>query len=263
MSKMKKILPLTNAAALVLTVAVNYISSSGLINGYTIKSISDKYPSYFTPAGFAFSIWGLIYLGLFGFIFFTGIHWKQNKLKADVLDKIGWWFVLSCLANSFWVIAWVFDYTGISVLLMLILLFSLIKIIGNTRMELDAHPLKDYLFIYWPFALYSGWISVALIANISAYLIKIGWNGWGISEQAWAIVMVFVAGVVNILLIRRRNLREFGLVGIWALFAISVANKPNPGAQVLVYVCYGVMLVIFLFIINSGLKNKARTANSM
>ena len=117
-----------------------------------MKTVSDRYFNYFTPAGYAFSIWGIIYLGLLGFVFYTGVNAQNHPDRFAVRSKIGWWFVLSCLANSLWVGAWLYDYTGLSVVIMGFLLFCLIKIISNTRMELDAHPLKDYLFVYWPFA---------------------------------------------------------------------------------------------------------------
>lgn len=130
-------------------------------------------------------------------------------------------------------------------------------------MELDAHPLKDYLFIYWPFALYSGWITVAFIANISAYLTKIGWDGWGISDVNWAIIMICVAGIVNIIMVYTRNLREFAVVGIWALFAISVSNKANATGENIVYACYAVIVLVALFIIGNGLKNGKRSTDSM
>ncbi|MFC4210389.1 hypothetical protein ACFOWA_04300 [Pedobacter lithocola] len=263
MDSSKKILPFANGLALALTILVNYLSNAGLLNGNTMKTVSDRYFNYFTPAGYAFSIWGIIYLGLLAFVLYTGINSKKDPFKSNVVSKIGWWFVLSCLANCLWVVAWLYDYTGISVVVMSVILFSLLKIIINTRMELDAHPLKEYLFIYWPFALYSGWITVAFIANISAYLTKIGWQGWGISSITWAIIMICAAGLVNVIMVYTRNLREFAVVGIWALIAISVSNNNDPAQVSIVYTCYAVSVIILGFIITSGLKNRKNSINSM
>lgn len=260
---MKKTLTMANGIALMVTIAVNYLSNSGLLNGNTMKTISDKYFNYFTPAGYAFSIWGLIYIGLLGFVIYSGRHLLNKKEEDPILEKIGWWFVLSCAANSLWVMAWLYDYIGLSVLLMTVILISLAKIISNTRMELDAHPLKSYLFIFWPFALYFGWISVALIANIAAYLTKIKWDGWGISELTWTIVMLVVAGLINILMIRMRNLREYGVVGVWAILAISVSNNSNHGTQSIVYTSYIVAAIVFIFITISALKNRNRSFEEM
>lgn len=267
---MKKVLPIANGIALIATISVNYFSNTGMLNGNTMKTMSDKYFNYFTPAGYAFSIWGLIYLGLLGFVFYSaGSLFKKGKdnLKQgpldDLLGKIGWWFVLSCVANSFWVMAWLYDYTGLSVLLMILILVSLGKIVSNTRMELDAHPFKTYLFVFWPFTIYFGWISLALIANIAAYLTKINWNGWGISELNWTIIMIVVAGFVNILMIRLRNMREFGAVGIWALLAISVSNANNNASTSIIYTCYVVAGIVLIFLLLSAIKNRHRSFENM
>lgn len=210
---MKKILVISNGIALIFTIVVNYLSNTGILNGNTMKTVSDRYFNYFTPAGYAFSIWGLIYLGLLSFVVYTGFSILKKDKEEKILLKIGWWFVLSCCANALWVIAWLYDYTGVSVLIMTLLFISLLKIILHTRIQLDRHPLKICLFFFWPFALYFGWISVALIANIAAFLTKIHWSGWGISEVAWTVIMICTAGLINILMIWKRNLTVYGLVG--------------------------------------------------
>lgn len=263
---MKKILQIANGVAIMATLVINYLSNTGIINGNTVKSVSDKYHNYFTPADYAFSIWGLIYLDLIVFVFYTGASlFKKGQdvktLENDVVLKIGWWFVISCIGNSFWIIAWLYEYLGISVILMLVVLFSLLKIITNTRMELDFHPAKKYVFIFWPFAIYSGWITVALIADIAAWLTKLNWDGFGISQITWTIIMIVVAGVINVLMVWKRNLREFALVGIWALIAISVANKNE--AQSIVYTCYIMAAIILVSIVISGSKNRKSSLNNM
>ena len=263
---MKKTLQIANGVAIVATILINYLSNTGIFKGNTVENVSDKYHNYFTPAGYAFSIWGLIYLGLLGFVFYTGgsLFKKSQDVKTlenDVVLKIGWWFVISCIGNSFWIIAWLYEYIGLTVILMLVVLFSLLKIITNTRMELDFHPVKKYIFIFWPFAIYSGWITVALIADVAAWLTKLNWDGLGISQISWTIIMIFVAGLINVLMVWKRNLREFALVGIWALIAISVANKNE--AQSIVYTCYIVAAIILVSIVISGSKNRKSSLNRM
>ena len=162
---------------------------------------------------------------------------------------------MSCLANSCWVLAWIYEYTGLSVLIMIVLFLSLLMIVLRTRMELTDPPLKTIAFVWWPFCLYSGWISVALIANIAVYLSKIGWSGLGISETGWAIVMILIAGGIHLLMTWRRNMREFALVGAWALVAIGVADHER--AQSVAVVAF---IVAGLLCVSSGLhgyRNRA------
>lgn len=260
---MKTALPIANGIALIITIAVNYLSNTGIFNGNTMATISDKYFNYFTPAGYAFSIWGLIYLGLLGFVFHTGRSIFTKKDIDPLLFKVGWWFVLSCIANSLWVVAWLNEYMGLSVILMIVLLISLLKIVVNTRMELDHHPFKKYLFVFWPFALYSGWISVAIIANIAAFLTSINWNGWGISDIAWTVILICIAGLINIYMIKTRNLREYGAVGIWALIAISVSNSNTTGTTPIIYACYAVAFIILIFIVVNLLKNRETSTGKL
>ncbi len=249
-------LPVANGIALVFTIVMNYLSNTGLFNGNTMKTISDKYANYFTPAGYAFSIWGLIYLGLIAFVCYTGRSLFRKDANDEILQKIGGWFLLSCLANSLWVVAWLYDYTGASVLIMAVLLLSLVKIVTNTHMQVTARLLADKAFVIWPFALYIGWVSVAFVANTAAFLTKISWNRWGIDEVVWTVVMIGVAGLINILMVGYRRMFAFGMVGIWALAAIAVANREVQQERVIIYACYIAIGLILLSILATLISHR-------
>ncbi|SEJ61264.1 hypothetical protein SAMN05216327_11445 [Dyadobacter sp. SG02] len=221
---MKRTLQIANIIALIVTVIVNYLSNTGIFNNNTMASVSARYQNYFTPSGYAFSIWGLIYLMLAAFVIYQARGISGKREVPAVVEKIGWLFVVSCIANSAWVLAWLYDFTGLSVLIMITLLASLWLIIVRTRMEMDLIPFKKIALTWWPFAIYLGWISVALIANVAAYFTKIGWNGFGLSPVAWTVIMICVAGAVYIALTWQRNLRESSMVGVWALVAVAAAN---------------------------------------
>lgn len=223
---MKKSIQIWNAVVLVITIVINYLSNTGVFNGETMSTISAKYQNMFTPAGYAFSIWGLIYVGLFGFVIYYGPFTKQTEAKEKMLNHIGCWFIISCIANSLWVIAWLYEYTAMSILIMVILFVALLKIITNTPQAFKAADLKTRIFFRLPFSIYAGWISVALIANIAAYLKKIEWTGFVISEVTWTIVLFIIAALIHLFMIWKRNMIAFGLVAVWALIAIAVANKP-------------------------------------
>lgn len=241
---MKKVLQVSNVLAFLLMVGVNYISNTGVINGESLGSVSAEYKNLFTPAGYAFSIWGLIYLALAAFVVFQVISVKG----WEAAKQIGWWFVVSCALNITWIFAWLNHLTGLSVLIMFLLLVSLIIIIHRTRMELDDEPLATIAFVWWPFSLYSGWITVALIANTAAWLTDINWNRFGVSEIAWTIIMVVVALVINLIITWTRNMREFALVGAWGLVAVGIANK---GENDLIF--YTALTAAVLLVVSSGI----------
>lgn len=256
---MKKVFPIVNGVAFVSTIVMNYLSNTGVFNGNTNKTVSDVYFNFFTPAGYAFSIWGLIYLALLGFVFYSGRGLFNSKNEEPILPKIGWWFVVSCVANSFWLVAWLYEYAVISVLLMVLIFSSILKIMNVIRLNLNYQSFKSRLFILFPFAMYLGWISVAMIANVAASLTKIGWNGWGISDEYWTIIMILIAGIVNVLVLWKWNLRTFAIVGIWALLAIAVSNTSKNGPESIVYTCYFVASALFISTLMTFLKKSNRT----
>ena len=92
-------------------------------------------------------------------------------------------------------------------------------------MELWDAPISVIVFLWWPFVIYSGWVTVASIANVAAYLVKIDWNGFGLSPVFWTIVMIVIATLINVIITWKRNMREFAIVGAWALVAIGIANR--------------------------------------
>ena len=251
---MKKTLPIVNGVALVSTIVMNYLSNTGVFNGQTMKTVSDAYFNYFTPAGYAFSIWGLIYLALFAFVFYSGRTLFNAKIQEPILEKIGWWFAISCVGNSLWVVAWLYLYPALAALIMFVILFSLLKIVLIIQPEMVKSSFKRRLLILFPFSLYVGWISVALILNVAAWLTKIGWNGWGISAEYWTITLIVIAGLVNILAHFKLNLKAFLAVGIWALIAISVSNTKNNGPQSIIYACYVIASILLVVLLLSFLK---------
>ncbi|WP_310993515.1 tryptophan-rich sensory protein [Aequorivita marina] len=252
---MKKTLQLANIITFIAMVFVNYLSGTGAINDTTIAEISEANNNLFTPAGYAFSIWGLIYLMLLGFIIYQSRSlFKEVRDDAFIL-KTGWWFVLSCFANIMWITFWLYGFMEYSIIAIFILLYSLLKIVMKNRMELWDAPISVIAFLWWPFVFYSGWVTVASIANVSAYLTSIEWNAWGYSEISWAVTMIIIAGTINLVVTWRRNMREFALVGAWALIAISVANWSV--SQTVANVALAVAVVLLISSSYHALKNRS------
>ncbi|MFT6868999.1 MAG: hypothetical protein ACJAYY_002739 [Paraglaciecola sp.] len=251
---MKKILQIGNGIAFVSVVFINYLSNTGLLNNTTIGEISRDLNSLFTPAGYAFSIWGLIYLLLTGFAIYQGRSLFVKVRNDDFVEKTGTWFIISCVANAAWIFCWLYEYTGLSCIFIFLLLFSLLKIVWNNKMELWDAPFSVILFLWWPFVIYSGWVTVASIANVSSYLVKIGWNGFGISPEIWTLIMIAIATALNLTITWKRNMREFALVGAWALIAIGVANNRN--SSLIAYVAFFTAAILIVSSALHAFKNR-------
>ncbi|NHF60609.1 tryptophan-rich sensory protein [Flavobacteriaceae bacterium TP-CH-4] len=251
---MKKRLALLNLLSVVLVIAVNYLSQALRLNNTTIGEISVRYDNLFTPASYAFAIWGLIFLGLLAYAFFQIKRAFLSDRKSGFIEQTGYWFVLANVLNAAWVFAFVYEYTGLSVLIMLGILFSLIKIILNTDMERFDAPIEIIAFAWWPICIYSGWIAVATIANISAYLVKVGWDGTPFSESTWTIVMIVIATLLNLAIIQKRNMREFAAVGVWALFAIFFRHKSS--FENIAYTALAGSILLLMAIMIHGYRNR-------
>jgi hypothetical protein len=198
----------------------NYVAGSIGFNGNTVGSLSDKYDTLFTPAGYAFSIWGIIFLLL---IFHA---WHQikcvfiRKKYDDFVLKMGPWLAIANISNGLWLYAWLMEYTGLSIVFMLVILGSLVMCVIRLNMQRWDAPFVVIRNVWWPIVVYLGWISVATIANVSAYLVKIGWQE-GRDEVFWTVAMIGVAVALNLFMLFARSMREFASVGTWALIAIA------------------------------------------
>lgn len=255
---MKKILQIANGVALVFTIVFNYLSNTGIFGGKTIGDVSAQYDNLFTPAGYAFSIWGLIYLLLLGFVFYTGrsLFKPENSKTDSFIKKIGWWFVVTCIMNCVWILTWIYGYTGISVVVMVIFLFALLKILLQA-LQYNSGAVQKW-FINIPFQIYTGWVSVALIAAAAAWLDKIGWSGLGISEVSWTVIMIIIATLIHLFMTWKKNAPVFALVAVWALIAISVANKGGSDG-----VYFTALASAALLFISSGIKMFNKSANGL
>jgi hypothetical protein len=121
-------------------------------------------------------------------------------------------------------------------------------------MERWDAPLKVIATVWWPICLYSGWIAVATIANVAAWLASMDWSAL-FTELQWTVIMISVAGIVNLLMIYLRNMREFATVGVWALLAIAVRHwDVIPTLQ---WTAVSWAIVLFIAISVHGYKNRA------
>ncbi len=251
---MKRIIwPLMNSIVLVITLFINYWTNTGAYNGKKIGEISDQYSNLFTPAGYAFSIWGFIYLFLIAFVGYQWYVWRKEP-QNEVLEKTGIWFAVANLANAFWVMVFLNDQIGLSVVIMLILLVSLIVLVLRLDMERWDAPIRIIAFVWWPISWYIGWIILASVTNISAWLVSIGRDGSPLSQQTWTIILIAMATLIYVILIVKRNMREASLIGIWGLIAIAV--KQWDFYPIIVYAALASAFVLVVASGYHGFKNR-------
>jgi hypothetical protein len=238
-----------NIIAYVVTIIVNSLAgSTALLNGRTTAVVSDAYPTLVTPAGYVFSIWGVIYLLLAAFVIYQIL---PNQKDQPYQKQIGALFILSGLFNVVWLFLWQYDYIALSVVVMFALLATLIAIYVRLGIGKTKAPLTERLLVRLPFSVYLGWITIATIANVSAALVSVSWDGFGLSPQTWAILVLAVAAVIAVAVIVTRKDVAYSLVVIWALAGIAVKQSLYPDivltAQIII-VIIAVVLAVRLII---------------
>lgn len=248
---------LGNIIFLVAVLVTNYLANALPIAGVTPAEVSEMFPTMFTPAGFTFSIWGVIYLLLIGFSIYQARFF--NKEAPGFLKKIGWLFVISCAANIGWLLAFHHLYIGLSMLIMLVILGSLLQIylrldIGKSEVTTNG----EQFLVRLPFSIYLGWITVATIANTSIFLSNLGWDGEPGGPQVWTVVVIAAAiGIALWALFSRRDF-AYAAVIVWALFGIfskRMANISDQDGMVELAAVAG-MVVIGLGIVFNLLKKR-------
>jgi hypothetical protein len=207
--------------AVLAVVAVNVAANALPINGLNTGEISDRFDIFFVPAGYVFSIWGLIYLGLLGYAVYQALPAQADNPR---LKSIGGLFLLSSVANIVWIFLWHYLLFPLTLIAMITLLLSLIGIYLRLRRSDVLVSNAERWLVRVPFSIYLGWISVATIANVTQVLFYLRWGGWGISEVAWAIVMLVVGVVLAGIMAFNERDPAYVLVFVWAYAGIGLAQ---------------------------------------
>lgn len=251
---MKRLLQILNLLTLLFTIGISYLFN-GQPGRSSIGEIAAKYDNLLTPAGYAFAIWGLIYMALAIFALYQAADLFNQKYTRDFVLDIGWWFIIANLANAAWVWAFTGDQIGLSLLIMVVIFIALLKVVLQLNMERWDAPNPIIFYIWWPISLYFGWITVALIINVPAYLSAIGYNGQPLGAELWAILILVIAAFLFITMTWKRNMREAANVGVWGIVAIAVKNWTNH--PVVAWTALIVALVIFINASVHGYQNRA------
>ncbi len=247
--------------SIITMIVMNYLSNAGAFGGQTNGEISDKYHTLITPAGYAFSIWGVIFLGLLAFAIYQGLGSQQTNPR---FRAIGWWVVLNAFCNAVWSPLFNNEKIGIALLVILVMLASLVMI-EQRLLESRHQPLlatdpnatmpeaKASVAETWlarvPFSIYFGWVTVATILNVAVYLKSTDFSLVGLNEQTWAVAILIVGLLVGAVVFNRYRSITYILVFAWAYAAIAVEQE-GVGRIPLVAGA-GVIVTIVLAIIGS------------
>lgn len=212
-----------NGLFLAVTLVVNALGALGLINGLTQKQISDMYVTLITPSPATFSIWSVIYSLLLISVIVMAIK-KDDYYHRSAVDRISVLFWISCILNMAWIVA--FSYVQIELSVLFILGFVITLSLLCQRL-VQIQEGKRWL-LPLNFGLYTGWLFIATVVNTAAALVKLNWNGFGIADDIWAIIILITAIILVVVVLSKIRNAAFPLPVAWAYFGIyQFLNAPE------------------------------------
>jgi len=223
--------------AFIVVLVFNYLAATGTLNATDTAAISNKYPTQITPSGYAFTIWSLIYVGLAAFSIYQALPSARSN---NTVKQIRLLFVLSCAANSAWLVAWHFDLIPLSLAIML----ALLAVLAITSARVSAlEGSRAILLVRAPFNLYFGWITVATILNSTITLVALGTDS-DANYGAWAgAALIIAAAGLGVLIRFAQNAFLYPIAIAWGVTAIAVKQSGNTP----VVVAASIAVIVLLF----------------
>lgn len=222
------------------TIFVNTLANTLPINGLNTGEISDRFKVYFVPAGYVFSIWGIIYIGLILY----GIYQAMPRQKENPrLRATGWWIALGGVANSVWIFLWHYEQFPLTIFAMLVLLATLIITYLRLRSGSETIPGSEKWLVRLPFSIYLGWITVATVANATSLLDYLKWDGFGISPETWMVFVLAAVLLIAVLMNFTRRDIAYTAVILWALAGISLKHAAVPAVAISTWITFALVAI--------------------
>jgi hypothetical protein len=241
---MKNLTPKTeaiiNLSAIVVVIAINYAIAIGWLGAMTQKAVSALYQTAITPAGFTFAIWGVIYAALLASAVYFLSNFK-NKAIADEIKQHSLYLRIMLGLNILWNLTFSYQWIGLSVLIILAYWACLLKLCflslrGSHRILSFAH------------GLHAGWIAVASVVNIAAWLVQIKWSGFGIDPMVgYYLGLIIVMLVGASLSLRLKPCGAMPLAIVWAMIGIySSASSSSSSGLIPTFSIVGIVLFLLI-----------------
>jgi hypothetical protein len=242
-------------AAVLGTIVMNALANIVPFNGQQTGDVSDKYPVLFVPAGYVFSIWGVIYAGLIGYAVFQALPAQGANPR---LQRIRGWVLPNLVANSIWLLLFHFELLALSVAVITFMLLSLIVIYLRLEVGRTAVSTAERWLAHVPFTLYLAWLTVATIANISVWLYSLQWSGLGLSAAAWTNTLLVVATAISVALSLKNRDAVFITVPLWAFVGIAVKQAAVPSVAFTAATMAGVTALTCVVIVARAFGRRKR-----
>ncbi len=220
--------------ATIATIVFNGLAAAGLVNGVTPDVISDKYSTVLTPAGYAFSIWSLIYLGIAAFAVYQMLPSNLQRLRP-----VRSLYIFSCLLNCAWIYFWHRDQIGMCMILIFALLVSLLSLLIIFK---RVKPSAGSLFTTTPIGIYAGWVTAATLVNFVIFLKYLGVEFSPFASNTLGVALITFAATIAVIVRWKLKNYLYPLAIGWALTAIAI--KQSSSTAIVVACALGVVICL-------------------
>lgn len=178
--------------------------------------------------GWAFAIWGLIYVGLLAYAVRQVL---PQTGESDLIHAFGWPSALAFLGIGLWVVAAALDWETATIVLifasLVVLLVPLLTQGGRIRALSSGD--RDRWLTVWPLALLAGWLTVAAPVNLITVATGNGALPAELSPTVWAVAAVIVVAMVAVGVTYRIRTLAYALPVVWGLVGVFVAEQARNG----------------------------------
>jgi hypothetical protein len=212
----------TVVALSVVQLAVAVVGGAG-VTGESVGVVARSYRTPVLPAGWAFVIWGPIYLAFLGYAIYQVLPAQRGRA---VHRTTGWWLAASTVLNAGWILAFSTRFILLAEVLIVALLGVLARVFGRLSRE-RASGTGERVALRFPVALYTGWVSLAVVAGTAATGVRLGLPGDGALATIAAVLMLLVtAGIVASVIVNGTAVVGYAISAVWALVGIALNDPP-------------------------------------
>jgi translocator protein len=216
-------LDLARSAAVVVMAVVQVVSAA--LSGSRQGAVAQQYDTPLLAAGWAFSIWGLIYLGFLAYAVYQVLPAQRGR---EIHRRTGWWAALTGVCNATWIVAFGADWILVAEILIVVLMVALAVIFGRLSRE-PAADVYERVLMRGPLALYAGWTSLALVLGTAATGVWAGLPGDNaLAVIAAVVVLVAAIGIVSWVVFNGTAVVPYAAATVWALAGIALNDPPAP-----------------------------------
>ncbi len=243
-----KLLQIVNVIAVIAAIVFNALVNIIPVNNITTGEVSDAFPNLFTPPGYVFAIWGIIYTLA---IIFMIYQVRLNQREESYLQQIGILYLVGAIINIVWLVVFHYSYGNevlfpITTLLILGFLVTLLLVYNRLGIGLSEVSVGQKLGVHLHFSVYLGWISLASIANIASAIVLFA-PGIPLDIQAlWTAIIIVVALVLTMLMLFLRRDFAYGLVVVWASIGIAAKQAVYP---IIYFTALGTAIIVLVMIL--------------